>query len=514
VDNGSDDEAACHAHALPHNKAGNRGEQLDCALKILLLYPIIIHFTLCRTKLVLGQTEKERRSMNKGTQESERLLNHLRRKDQAAFRQLVEEMQPYDLEQFFLRLNEFERRRFLYLLETEEVATLLEECDLHTQRHIINSLGKHQIADVLALMSRDDVVDLLGSMESAERTNLLTQMEHREAAKVRALLDYPEDSAGGLMTDEFVSIHPKASVQDAVSLLRHKAEKSETIYYLYVQQADGTLVGVLSLRELILAEPEQPIEEIMVERVISVPVNMDQEEVARIMSRYHFLALPVIDPARRLLGIVTVDDIIDVLIQEAEEDIQHLSGLTSGLDEQTVSSWRSAQKRIPWLMLLLAIGLATANLINLFQPTIAAVPALTAFMPMVAGMTGNAATQSLALIIQRLPHERTGVSFVAKMLKQEGLAGLLVSMVCSFLFVLLVALAFHQPRLGLLIGGAMFATLLLGTLIGTLIPLLLNRMNIDPTAASGPVITTLNDILSLLIYFGLATLFIDQLTHP
>ncbi|MFC7441314.1 magnesium transporter [Laceyella putida] len=451
--------------------------------------------------------------MNKVNHEKEQLVTHLHRKNQAAFRLLVEEMHPYDLEQMFLQLNEFERRRFLYFLEAEEIATLLEECDRNTQRKIINSLGNQHAAKILQRMSRDDVVDLLGGMKKAEQTNLLTQMEQLEAAKVRALLDYPEESAGGLMTDEFVNVHPEASVQDVIHLLRHKAVESETIYYLYVTKPDGTLVGVLSLRELILAEPEQSIEEIMVERVVSVPVDMDQEEVARIMSRYHFLALPVVGHAHRLLGIVTVDDIIDVLIQEAEEDIQQLSGLTPGADDQAISFWRSAQKRIPWLVLLLAIGLATANLINLFQSTIAAVPALTSFMPMVAGMTGNAATQSLALMIRRLPHEQTEPSFLKSMLRQEGLAGLIVSLVCSFLFILMVSLTLHQPRLGLVIGGSLFFTLLLGTMIGTLIPLVLYRLNIDPTAASGPLITTLNDILSLLIYFGLATVFLKQLTQ-
>lgn len=452
--------------------------------------------------------------MNRRNIEKEQLRTSLHRKNQAAFRQLVDELQPYDLERIFLQLNQFERRRFLYFLQDEEIATLLEECDRKTQQQIIRNLSLPQAGKILMKMSRDDVVDLLGGMDKAEQANLLAQMEQLEAASVRHLLDYPQESAGGLMTDEFVSVQPEESIQEVIHLLRRKAAVSETIYYLYVVKPDNRLVGVLSLRELILARPEHTIADIMVERVISVPVEMDQEEVARIMSRYHFLALPVVDQAGHLLGIVTVDDMIDVLIQEAEEDIQQLSGLTLDRDDQALSFWRSAQQRVPWLILLLLIGMFTANLINLFQSTIATVPALTAFMPMVAGMTGNAATQSFALMIRRLSREHPDPSFLKTTLREEGLAGLSVSLVCSFLFMLMLSLTLHQTRLGLVIGGTLFFTLLLGTLIGTLIPLALHRMHIDPTAASGPLITTLNDILSLLIYFGLATLFLNQLTHP
>ncbi|MGA8941305.1 MAG: magnesium transporter [Thermoactinomyces sp.] len=441
--------------------------------------------------------------------EYKKLLTCLQTQNNQALREFVEELHSYDLANLFFRLSKIHRQRLLNFLEPQEIATLMEELELHEQKEVITALGPQKSAQVLNHMPNDDVADLLSGLEETETTALLGDMRKLEADKVRALLHYPGETAGGLMTNEFISILDHYSVEETIRILRKLAPSAETIYYLYVTDSSQRLVGVLSLRDLLIAQPDEKISNLMHERVISVPVDMDQEEVAKILSRYDFLAIPVVNQKNRLLGIVTVDDIIDVLIEEAQEDIQQLSALYP--DKQLfVHPVRSAKKRIPWLIVLLAIGIITAQLISLFENTIHLLPVLTVFMPMIAGMTGNAATQSLATTIQGLSTDQLTPKNFGKAIRQEGITGTIVATVCSS--AILIAIGFWKDFfLGLVIGISLFFTLILGTLVGTMIPILLEKIHIDPTTASGPLITTLNDVLSLMIYFGFATILVQLL---
>lgn len=268
--------------------------------------------------------------MNKqktGDKEYKKLLTYLQAQNNQAFREFIGELHSYDLARLFFRLSKINRQRLLTFLEPLEIAMLMEELDLHEQKEIIASLGSQKSAQVLNHMPNDDVADLLSELEETQTTALLGNMRNLEADKVRTLLHYPKDTAGGLMTTEFISILDHYTVEKTIRILRKTAPSAETIYYLYVTDPNQRLVGVLSLRDLLVAQPEDKISELMYKRVISVPAEMDQEEVAKILSRYDFLALPVVNNKKRLLGIVTVDDIIDVLIEEAQEDIQQLSAI-------------------------------------------------------------------------------------------------------------------------------------------------------------------------------------------
>lgn len=441
--------------------------------------------------------------------EHKNLLTYLQTQNNQALREFVEELHSYDLAKLFFRLSKINRQRLLAFLEPQAIATLMEELELHEQKEAIAALGSQKSALVLTHMPNDDVADLLSELEETETTVLLGDMRKLEADKVRALLHYPKDTAGGLMTNEFISVLDHYTVEETIDLLREIAPSAETIYYLYVTDPNQRLAGVLSLRDLLVAQPEEKISELMYERVISVPAEMDQEEVAKILSRYDFLAIPVVNNKNRLLGIVTVDDIIDVLIEEAQEDIQQLSAIHPD-KKLLVHPVRSARKRIPWLIVLLVIGIVTADLISLFEDTIHLLPILTLFMPMIAGMTGNAATQSLALTIQGLSSDQLTPKNYNKVIRQEGITGTIIGAVCSS--VIFIAIGFWKNfQLGLVIGVSLFFTIILGTLVGTMIPILLERFHIDPTTASGPLITTLNDVLSLMIYFGFATLLVHYL---
>lgn len=445
------------------------------------------------------------------TEELNELIIYLQKRDLKALRAIISELQPYDLGQIFFALNDIHRRRFLALLQSEEIATLLEELELNEQQEVMIALGPAKTAHVLNLMSSDDVADLLGELDDPKAQSLLKEMERVEADKVRALLNYPEDTAGGLMTSEYVSVYNHFTVEEAIHYLRQKAPTAETIYYLYVINADERLVGVVSLRDILIAQPSAKIEDIMYERVISVPAEMDQEEVAHLLERYDFLAIPVVDKENRLLGIITVDDVIDVLIEEAQEDISKLSAV--GINEKEVMGhpFLSAKMRIPWLIILLFIGMVTANLLGLFEQTIEALPVLTIFMPMIAGMTGNTATQSLATIIRGLASHQLNRDNYKKVISQESMVGFIIGLVCSSLIIVIISIWKQSMGLGLVVGASLFFTLLIGTLVGTVIPLLLNALKVDPTVASGPLITTLNDVFSLMVYFGLATFFIHYL---
>lgn len=426
-------------------------------------------------------------------------------------RSWLDELQPYDKTNLYLQLPEAFKEMLLNELESEEVAEIMQELNEKDQSALIESLGIDEASSVLNHMSSDDVADLLGNMEATNVDALLTTMQSEEAEKVIELLRYPEDSAGGIMTSDFVWFKEHFTVEEAMNKLRTFAKIVESIYYLYVLNEEKHLVGVLSIRDLLVSDPKQHIREIMYERVISVDALTDQEVVARIMRHYDFLALPVVNEKQNLIGIVTIDDAIDVVVEEAQEDISRLSAAGGQTTMQT-SALQSAMKRLPWLILLLFIGMISGTIISQFEDTLDTFVALTFFMPMIAGMTGNTGTQSLAVIIQALARGEVQGQVVFKWIKREAGVGVIIGSICGALISMLGLWWQGDPTLGLVVGISLFATLIIGTLAGTVVPIILHFTKVDPTVASGPLITTINDILSLLIYFSIATMFLHQLT--
>ncbi|SDW68779.1 magnesium transporter [Marininema mesophilum] len=435
----------------------------------------------------------------------------VQKRDRRYLRPLIEELQPYDLGQIFFQLRGIYRHHFIQLLDPEEIADLLEELEADEQQEVLGNVGADKTSKVLNRMSSDEVADLMGEMDETNVQTLLRGMERDEADKVRALLHYPDDTAGGKMTLEYVSVYDYYTVEETILYLRREAPTAETVYYIYVIDADDRVIGVVSLRELLIAQPETPIPDIMYERIISVPADMDQEEVAKIMERYDFLAIPVVDEEGRLLGIITIDDVVDVLIEEAQEDIAKLSAVGQTEMDVLTHPFSSARRRIPWLILLLCIGMLTASLLGFFQGTIKKVAILATFMPMISGMTGNTGTQSLALVIRGLSTGQLTRDRYFQILRQEGFVGVIIGMVCSLFIFGLVTFWEGDWVLGLIVAGSLQITLILGTLGGTLIPILLHLLKVDPTIASGPLITTINDVIALSIYLGLATTFIEYI---
>jgi magnesium transporter len=426
------------------------------------------------------------------------------------FESLIEELQPYDIALIYKHLPEKHQIRFLLFLNNDQLADLVQELDKDLQLDVLGKLGIERTGQILDLMDNDDLADLFHQLSSEKIEAYLSGMKQEESKAVQDLMKYPPETAGRIMTNRYVWIPRHYTVRDAIDKLKSFAEIAETLNYLYVIDEEKRLVGVVSYRDLLLADINDKIEDIMYGRVISVSVHEDQEDVARVIERYDFTAVPVVEENNVLVGIITVDDIIDVVIQEANEDIEKLSASGKAIDFDT-KALVAATRRLPWLILLLFIGIISGSIISEFEETLQKVVALAFFMPMIAGMTGNTGTQSLAVVVRGLISRHITKKVVIRLIARELMVGFLIGVTCGILIAIIAFFWQGDPILGLVVGVSLFFTLIIGTLAGTLIPLLLYRLNIDPAVASGPLITTLNDIFSLLIYFGIASMFIHHL---
>ena len=438
------------------------------------------------------------------------IIKHVKDLNIKSFNALMDELQPYDLARFYLNLPEKHQARFLMLVQAEQLADLIQELDKDQQLEVLNKLGIEKASRIMDLMDNDDLATLLGGLSKQETETFLSVMKKEESKIVKDILEHPPETAGRLMTNRYVWIPLNYTVGETVNKLKSFAEIAETINYLYVIDNDTKLVGVVSYRDLLLAGDKEKISDIMYTRVISVPVDTDQEDVARIIERYDFLAVPVVEENNVLVGIVTVDDVLDVIINEANEDIGKLSATGSSIDFDT-RAWVAAYRRLPWLVLLLFIGLISGSIISVFEDTLQKVVALAFFMPMIAGMTGNTGTQSLAVVVRGLVSRDIDKNIALRLVMRELGVGLIIGTTCGVLITIIAYIWLGNPILGLVVGSSLLITLVIGTLAGTVIPLIVYKMKIDPAVASGPLITTLNDVFSLTVYFGVATFFIAYL---
>lgn len=438
------------------------------------------------------------------------IIKTLKENKKKEFIAILEELQPYDTAKIYEDLPEKHKVRFLLFLNFDVLADLMQELDKEEQLEVLNKLGIEKSGKVLDLMDNDDLALLLDELSPEKKDSLLSGMKSEESKAVTDIMNYPPETAGRMMTNRFVWIRNDYTVREAVDKLKSFAEFAESINYLYVVNEERKLVGVVSYRDLLLADPIEKINSIMYERVIAVSVTTDQEVVAKMTERYDFLAIPVVDEDNILVGIVTVDDIIDVVIREANEDIEKLSASGKAIDFET-KTLVAAARRLPWLILLLFIGLISGRIISSFEDTLQQVVAIAFFMPMIAGMTGNTGTQSLAVVVRGLISHDIDKGVIFRLIARELGVGITIGITCAILISIIAYIWQGSFILGAVVGSSLFFTLIIGTLAGTIIPLILFRLNIDPAVASGPLITTINDIFSLLTYFGIATMFLNYL---
>jgi magnesium transporter len=308
------------------------------------------------------------------------------------------------------------------------------------------------------------------------------------------------------MATEFVKVTGNQTVADAMLLVKHQARQAEIIYYLYVVDHFDHLTGILTLRDLLVAPAERSIAQLMTSPVVAVKVDDDQEDVARMISDYNFVALPVTDAAEKLVGVITVDDAIDVIDEESAEDYSGLAGVD--IDEQQDNPWQAALKRLPWLITLLLLGMSTATLVSHYERLVSEASILAVFISSITGTAGNAGTQSLAVAVRRLADPKADRRSIWKIILTEILTGILIGVITGVAIMLIVGWWQKNIILGLVIGLAMFAAIIVANLAGSLIPLLMSKIGVDPAVASGPFISTLSDLTSVLIYFNIAQIFL------
>lgn len=321
---------------------------------------------------------------------------------------------------------------------------------------------------------------------------------------------YQHETTGTLMKSGYVAIQDTYTVEEALAYTRQAVQNKKNIHYLYMVSKTGLLTGVLSIRELLAALGEARLSDIMHTDIISFPTDLDQEAAAKVFRDLDLVTVPVVNPSEQLIGVIHIEDILDVVYLEADEDIGKLTASGKEIDFRT-NPFIASARRLPWLILLLFIGLISGGIIERFETTLEAVVALAFFMPMIAGMTGNTGTQSLAVVVRGLVSEDLTYKKSLKLLLREFIVGLVIGLVCAVIIAIIAYVWRGSMMLGLVVGSSLLATLIIGTLAGTIIPLILYKLKVDPAVASGPLITTINDILSLLIYFGIATIFLTQL---
>ncbi|MEI5906548.1 magnesium transporter [Bacillus spongiae] len=440
------------------------------------------------------------------------LSNALLRDDIDTFRAEYMELHPYDQAQFYMLVKKEIRLNLYYYLSPQEMAEVFENLELEQNKYeeLLAEMSPQYAADMLSHMYADDAVDVLNELKKEQVVSYLAIMDDESAQEIKDLLHYEEYTAGSIMTTEYIAIASNQTIRSAMYILKNEAPNAETIYYVYVVDDDKHLVGVISLRDLIVSHDDLMVSEVMSERVMSVSVGDDQESVARTMRDYDFLALPVVDFQGHLLGIITVDDIMDVMEEEASDDYSKLAGVTD-IDAGDLNAMSAAKKRLPWLIVLLFLGLITANLIYRFEETLTEVAILAVFIPLISGMAGNTGTQALAVAVRGIATGESEKESKWKLVAREAGTGLITGLSCGLLILLAVTIWQKDVYLGVLVGISVFVSLFVATLAGSLVPLLMHKLKVDPAVASGPFITTINDIISILIYFGMASLFMGYL---
>lgn len=426
------------------------------------------------------------------------------------FRDTFLELHPSDRTDIFNVLDEEARGRVYAYLTAEEFAAIFGNLDVRDQKLIFLELNETYASSMFNHLFTDDVVQFLTSINSSRAEEILKHLDDKKADEIAAILAYDDETAGAIMTKELISIDAGKKTADVLETLRKEAPDAEIIYYLYVVDENKELVGVVSLRDLITADPDCPMEEIMMRKVVSVPEDMDQEEVGKVIKKYDILAVPVVSRHNRLLGIVTVDDVMDILEEETTEDFGEISA-TKGATDINLSAFTAAKKRSPWIIALMFFGLITGSVIGGFEETLESVVLLAAFIPMIMDSGGNVGTQSLAVSVRGLALGTIEKNSFWRMVRREFMTGAMIGAICMVLIAVLVSIFYGNWVLGLIVGVSILCTLSVSAVVGAIIPLLINRLNFDPAIASGPFITTLNDIIGLLIYFSIATYLIDFL---
>lgn len=416
--------------------------------------------------------------------------------------EILDDLYPADIAELMDELN-LEEAKYIYtLLEKEEAASVLMELEEDVRERFLNSFSTHEIArEFIDNLDSDDAADLISELPFEKREEVLLHVEDRQQAQhIADLLVYPSNSAGGLMGKEFIKVNENWHVVTCIREMRRQAEDMEDVYAVYVVNDEDVLMGRLSLKKLLIASPRTKISALYNPDVVSVKAMQKGEEVASIMNKYDLVVLPVIDELGRLIGRITIDDVVDFIREEAEKDYQMMSGMTQNIESDD-KVWEITQGRLFWLVIALLGGIVASRVIGNYEGQISIYPEMAYFMPLILAMGGNVGVQSSALIVKGLANNTISTRGILPRLWKEVSVGFINGLVCSA--ILLGYSFFFTPSLALsmTVSAALMVVILFASFFGTFVPLALDRLKIDPALATGPFITTSNDIIGLFIYF-------------
>ncbi len=422
----------------------------------------------------------------------------------------IQEYHPADAAEQLAQLSPKEVADFIELIGPGEALFTFEFVPFEFQKKTLRELPRSILQQLISLMSPDDRADLVEELDEESRERLLALLLKAERQNILKLITYPEDSAGAYMTTDYAFLHPDVPIREALSQLRLQAPRKETIYYVYVVDLSRRLTGIVSLEDLIMGKPDQTVGEIMHTNVISVRVDEDIEQVTKEMTHYDFLAMPVVDQDLRLVGIITYDDIFDVMNEEATEDMYLLANLDT--DEKITSPLpHSVKLRVPWLLVNLCTALLASYTVSRFSETISQFVVLASLMPIVAGLGGNAGTQSLTVVVRALALGEIKFKGNSKVLLKQVGVGLFSGLICGLVMGGIAFFWYGNIWLSLILWMAMTANLILAGLFGAMVPITLRRLNLDPALGSSVFVTMATDVGGFLAFLGLSTLLLNQI---
>ena len=429
----------------------------------------------------------------------------LRRGATSHLAKIVNKTHGADLSVLFRSLSLAQQHKlFDMITDVEQKGILFSELEEDIFQDLIEEMPVEAIVEVLESMPADDVADILGRLPEDRSQEILDKMKKAESEEVEDLLRYDDDTAGGIMVPDFIALKEDVTAREAIESLQKEHSDVEMAFYLYVVDEYGKLVGVSSLRQLVVVAPDTCLKEFMSTDVFSVRTDMDQEEVARIVARYDILAVPVVDDANRLVGVVTVDDVIDILRKEATEDILKMAGVGEEFVE-TKSIFKSTRIRLPWLFASCVGGLFAFYIIGKFESSILKYAYLAAFIPVIMGMGGNIGTQSSTIVVRGLATGRLHVRDIWSVVMKELSVGVILGSVYGALIGSVAQFRYSMLALAVSVTLAVISSMSVAALVGSLVPMAFARINIDPAVATGPFVTTAIDIISVFFYFKIAT---------
>ncbi|MBU1341678.1 MAG: magnesium transporter [Proteobacteria bacterium] len=426
---------------------------------------------------------------------------------------IIKKTHMADLSIAFKELSADNRERLFRLMkDPEQIGLLFSTLDENLFLEFVKSVEFDKLVDIFDHMPSDDAACLLTLMDDEISDQILSKMQKEESDNVEQLMSYGEDTAGSIMVTDFIALEEEVKAKQVIEALQNKYLDVEMPFYIYVVDAYGKLVGVSSLRQLVVVHPEKPLKEFMAKDLVSVTPYTDREEVARLVSRYDYLAVPVVDDDNKIVGIVTVDDVIDILHEAATEDILKMAGVGEEyIETQTIL--RGTRIRLPWLFASFLGGVAAFFIIGGFEEDLAKFTTLAAFIPVIMGMGGNIGTQSSTIVVRGIATGRINLQDFSRVVSKELAVGVILGIIYGIFIGIIAKLTFaaepFSVPLAFAVGLAIITSMSVAALVGSMVPLIFERLNIDPAVATGPFVTTSIDIVSVYCYFMIANLLLD-----